>query len=408
MKFGSVINRQNIAVFLFYTYMFFLPLDFVFTIKLGLPVSLSILIALASIVLLLFYEKRVAVRWEFIVFFIFTLYALIHPGTYLVSGISSIVGILTSVIVFIGAYSVVRFGYLKKENIFFGLNLFSLSILFYAFYFYFYEWDIVKASLIINPENARASAEGFDQNNFSTILAMSALIFLFNTYTHRSFFVFLYGTIFLFLFYLMTLTGSRSALISLGLGAAFLTFNIIRDKSIVIYKKTLVGVFFIAGLAAAIFVVISNPLMFNRLLTTIHEGSLSSRDVIWSYSIDLITSKPVFGYGLHAAHVLLAEKLGLYGSVKGSHNTIVTFYLTGGIVIGSLASFAYINFPLWFKYIYKFKQMSLVTHLLISLVLLVLLTSLSIDWLNRKYYWVFMGLLLGCISMSGKNKSHSL
>jgi len=376
--------------------MILLPIDFIFTVNFGWPVSLSLLVGLLLFVLIVFKEKRIFFRWEFSVFLFLVIFLIVHPGSYVGKGFLSIVGVATSVIIFITSYQLVRFNYLNSEVVLFGLRCFSFSVLLYAIYFYFYELNSVLNASVLGPDNVRVSVDGFDQNNFASILAMAALIFLFNSYVASPLLSLFYVLSFFFIFYLMTLTGSRSAIIALVCAGAFITVISVRFRLLSTSKKVLVLVLFFVLILGAFYLLSSNPMMVNRFDSTFNSGDLSSRDVIWINSFDLMYENWLFGYGLGGGEVALADRLGVYGGVKGTHNTIVTFYLSTGLILGSLYSFCYINFPFWFGYFLRFKSWNMAIHLLAALLVLVLLSSFSIDWINRKYYWVFMGQALGC------------
>lgn len=400
------VHSKIIALLFFYSYLALLPLDFIFTVKLNMPISLSVLIGLLGVTVLFLREMKIPMRWEFFIFLVYGAFLIVHPGSHVISGFSGLIGIITSIYLLMGSYMLVRLKYISHSEVFFGLKIFAISILSYAIYFYFFERHIFLASIHTNLPNVRVSAGDFDENNFASILGMGGLVFLARAYLSKGLRTTFYSSGFAFLFFVMMLTGSRTALVALTLSAILLSYTLIRSRNLSNSKKYIVSIVFFAALLLASFLFLSNELMVDRFTQTLETGSLSEREVIWVNAVNLIFEKYLVGFGLGSGALAIAESLGDYGGVKGTHNTVLTIMMSAGILLGSVVTFAYLNIPLWLKYAQNYRVQVMAIHLLMALIALVLLTSMSIDWLNRKYYWIFMGLALGLMVSRQKDNSN--
>ncbi len=398
------VHSKTIALLFFYSYLCLLPLDFVFTIKLNMPMSPSVLIGLLGVTVLFLKELKIPIRWEFLVFLMYLAFLVVHPGSHSVSGFGGLVGIATSIYLLMGAYLLTRRKYIYDSEVFLGLTMFAISTLAYALYFYFIERHIMLATISTNLPNVRLSAGDFDENNFASILAMGGLVFLTRTYLASGILTFLYSICFGFLFFVMMLTGSRGAIIALVASSILLTFVLFKSRNVSGKKKFFIFIVFIGALFLTSFLFLSNELIVERFTQTIETGNLSAREIIWAHTIELIFEKYLYGFGFGGGTLAIAESMGNYGGVKGTHNTVLTIMLSAGIFLGSLVTFAYLNIPLWLKYARSYRVQVMTIHVLMALLALVLLTSMSIDWLNRKYYWIFMGLVLGLMVNRKDNK----
>ena len=126
--------------------------------------------------------------------------------------------------------------------------------------------------------------------------------------------------IILFLFLLLVKTGSRGAFISFVFGIIFFLFT---QKDSSIFKKALIiGGFLIFGIFAW-FIFIKNSVLTERLVTSVNDGDLSNRDLIWISLFDLIVNNYWFGVGITGY-----EKIAGNGS---PHNVLIEVLCYTGI-----------------------------------------------------------------------------
>jgi O-antigen ligase len=129
----------------------------------------------------------------------------------------------------------------------------------------------------------------------------------------------LVGIIFMLLLLLLK-TGSRGAFLSF---VAVIPFLLFAKKDLSPFKKSLIVLgFIIIGLLLWFFL-LRNSLVFRRLATTVSDGDLSNRDLIWIDLFDIIVNNYWFGIGVTGYERILGN-----GS---PHNVLIEVLCYSGV-----------------------------------------------------------------------------
>jgi O-antigen ligase len=130
----------------------------------------------------------------------------------------------------------------------------------------------------------------------------------------------LLGIIFL-LFLMLIKTGSRGAFLSFVVGIFFYLFS---NKRISRKTKVLItGAFVITTTLLWVFFM-KNSVLFERLDTSVNDGDLSNRDLIWLNLFDIIVNNYTFGVGVTGYDKLIGE--------QSPHNVLIEVLCYSGII----------------------------------------------------------------------------
>lgn len=143
-----------------------------------------------------------------------------------------------------------------------------------------------------------------------------------------------------FLFVFMISTGSRTAFISFILGLIlFIFFN----KSIKKSRRILFSILLVPLFILIWTLFLKNSLVIERMGSTIGQGDLSSRDLIWFTTFDIISNNYWFGIGKTGYFTQIQK---LFGDFASPHNVILeTLCYTGifGLLIFTVFFFRIIK-----------------------------------------------------------------
>jgi len=236
----------------------------------------------------------------------------------------------------------------------------------------------------------RISLFGMNQNYLGVISSVSLLVLIsfIQNKNNNKFLRLLYLLFIPFIFYLIILTGSRTAMISLFLGV--LVFFI---TSLDIEKVLIRLLFFMPLLAFILYVTLENTLILNRLFDTVEKGDLSSRDLIWIDLLEVINNNFLFGIG----------KTGYLNVVgEGSpHNVIMEVICYTGI-------FGLFFFVLFLYRIINsgFKKINS-SYNNIKLILLLALIGLLLSgqWFDQKLVWSYIAYIISADFVLKKNNA---
>lgn len=201
---------------------------------------------------------------------------------------------------------------LLKSLLIFSISTFVLSI--------FY----LSGVGIIEELEGRFSLFGINTNILGLCACISLLILLSVIFENKLKFGknrFLLLLLLPFLTVLMLSTGSRVSFISLILGIAIFLLN---KKNIASVKKIIFTIFASTLLLLIWSLFLKNSLVVERLSSSINEGDLSYRDVIWLSLFDIISNNFIWGVGKTG----YAEIIGDFSP----HNVILEVLCYTGII----------------------------------------------------------------------------
>ncbi|NQV76613.1 MAG: O-antigen ligase family protein [Bacteroidetes bacterium] len=172
-------------------------------------------------------------------------------------------------------------------------------------------------------EDDRLSIFNINQNMLGLYSCFSIFIFTYVYIKKQSMSInmrcLLVGIIFM-LFLLLLKTGSRGAFLSL---VALIPFFLFANKNLSPFRKSLsVFGFIITGLLLWFFL-LRNSLVVGRLATSLSDGDLSNRDLIWINLFDIIVNNYWFGVGVTGYERLVGN-----GS---PHNVLIEVLCYSGI-----------------------------------------------------------------------------
>ncbi|MBQ4055454.1 MAG: O-antigen ligase family protein [Clostridia bacterium] len=125
------------------------------------------------------------------------------------------------------------------------------------------------------------------------------------------------------------------------------------------------------------------------------EGSISVRNEMISFGMDLFKQNPIKGYGLMQYEYLYGLT---YGAPRPAHNTYIQV----------LVSFGIIGFVLYYGMYFYFIKNTLIflkkniryVVLIASIIVVMLFNDIGANMINHKYGYIFMGLLASYVSVA--------
>lgn len=216
----------------------------------------------------------------------------------------------------------INFSTKKTDILLKGLFVFALSTIILTLLYFF-------GIAVTETLDGRFALFGINQNLLGLSICISLFTLLSILYENKlqlGRFKYLLIFLFPFMFILMIKTGSRVAFISFIIGLfAFLYLN----KSIKKIKK--LGIILITLI---LFIIIwaaflQNSLILERLSSSIKQGDLSSRDMIWVTIFDIVSNNFLWGVGKTG---YAKEVYYLMGGVASPHNVLIEVLCYTGIL----------------------------------------------------------------------------
>jgi O-antigen ligase len=204
-----------------------------------------------------------------------------------------------------------------------GLLVFSLSSFCLTILFLF---GLGEISYI----EGRFSIFGMNENGLGLALCISIFILIAIVFDNKLFFNkgrYLLLVMIPFLFFFLLQTGSRGALISLTLGLG--TYFILNNKLKHIYKIVL----FLVILFSSLFIwefFLRDSVITARLMESINNRDVSSRDLVWKSIYIIIADNTMFGIG-ETGYAQKMDNFSEYG-VASPHNVFLEIFCYTGLV----------------------------------------------------------------------------
>lgn len=187
------------------------------------------------------------------------------------------------------------------------------------------------------------------------------------------------------IFELMAVSASRSAVLAFITALFAGGFLIKTGKT---WIKFLVLLSTIGFLFAAINLLLQHEVFRMRLMSTIWEGDLSGRDIIWRNIFPLILDNPILGVGTIGYETY---SFMVFGELKSPHNVFLEILCYTGII--GLAIYAVFLYRIFMRGYQLYRQTKLVLPLLLLIPLVAALTSGQI--LNVKTGWFILAYIAG-------------
>lgn len=216
---------------------------------------------------------------------------------------------------------------IRNENLILkGLFSFSISAIIITLFAYIGIFSTVSNG---DLDGNRLTVFNNNQNDLGLRLVIAIFILFFAVYKNLlklGKFRYLYLIFIPHVFYFVVQTGSRVAFISflLGLFVIITTIDISRwIKIFFIVPILLFSAILIYGF------ILSDSDVVSRLSSSINDGDLSQRDLIWAASIELIYDNPLFGIGQTGFVNSISDAL--YGVSTSPHNVFIEVFCYTGL-----------------------------------------------------------------------------
>lgn len=122
----------------------------------------------------------------------------------------------------------------------------------------------------------------------------------------------------------------------------------------------------------------------------VNDSGGSNRVEIWNSAFKAVLDSPIFGYGIGSSPYIIYK---YYGVLIGSHNTIITILLEGGIILASSLIIIFVS-------IFKNRKNMLFDICVCGGEVASIVCSCFIDSYNKKIFW--LPILICCISLCSK------
>ncbi len=238
----------------------------------------------------------------------------------------------------------------------------------------------------------RAAAFGLHPNHLARIIVLGMLALIGTLYARKqksTQLILIISSCLVMLGAVLLQTGSRGAILALGLG---LVMFALRKGSL--KKKTLniLGLLLLLGiLALAAF---QSDVMRSRFEETIEDGDLARRELIYPTAWGMFKERPLLGWGPVTSVYELGMRLGHpEEEVKNPHNLILYGIVTSGL-LGSFPLFLGIGLAM----VAAWKARSGPHGMLpLAMVIAVLAANMSGVWLFNKLHWLIMAYALASL-----------
>jgi len=376
---------SNIGRFVFFLYVFLIPLDNVFLFSFG---DASHLIGLIAFLLCLIRHNCLSLLGDK-TFYTSLLFLLSCIVSQLLSQQEFNNGFQT-----IFSYSQLICSawmtslYLEKEK---DLNLFGV---------FFSLGALLGVLLSLTPSyshyvnyyrSERFFLYGTDPNEYAFSIALSCLFVLKHIFIGSKYKTFIYYFLLLLFLHFLLKTGSRSAVVAL-VPSAILCSLLFDKKRLVLLELSSLVLFIVIYLFIA-----SDNIDLSRFSNTIFTGDTANRAEIYPAAFHLFTQKPFFGFGDGLFPFLLGQKVSfqpqeLSGPYRGllAHNQVLQLLGANGL-IGFLFFMNFLYQAI--KPVFRFLLYPNAKYL-VSAVLLTFIFSMFINVAHLKAFWALVGCCL--------------
>ncbi len=205
---------------------------------------------------------------------------------------------------------------------------------------------------------------------------------------------FLYLALTPLMFGLLIATGSRLSIITLAI--IFISALVLLKTNTFLVK----GLVFILGIVFFIFMfrlAFENEMLRERFLTSLNEGNLSNRDIIWEQIFPLILDHPIFGVGQSGYTTFCMNAFGRYMSPHNVVLEIVCFTGFFGLIVYGI--FLYLVFRQGYL---KYRESGLLLPMLLSISVFGILLGSHI--LEVKLGWVILAYITTSLEVQYQKK----
>jgi O-antigen ligase len=234
----------------------------------------------------------------------------------------------------------------------------------------------------------RKSSFGFDPNSFATLQAV-AVVILIGLLLNRSFQslvgkTLLLGPLLPLLIGIVS-TGSRTGFAALIAGVAgyMLVYRQVK-------RKITAAIFVSITIAAAVYLVLSDPVSLPRWQESLYEGKLAGRENITREAIGMVLERPIFGWQYGVFSHELGSRLGYLWEEKDAHNLFLHLFLEVGAAgaIPFLAGLALCVVAAWRG------RKTRLGNLPLAALLTLLTANLALTMIAWKIFWLILALVL--------------
>lgn len=275
-------------------------------------------------------------------------------------------------------YSRIQPDILLKGLFFFAIGAFILAVL---------PFLGMGNSAELEGLEGRLTIFSLNQNKYGLNLCIALLTLttiLFDRKYRRAKIRYLLLLIFPLIFSSMVQTGSRVSLISFILGiSAFIYLNklVSSAQKIILIVSTLLTAILLWK------TYLKDALVIDRLILTLKEGDLSSRDLIWNTIGDIISSNYIWGVGITGYTEIMDKSFG----ISSPHNVFIEVLCYTGIL--GLFLFVIFLYRIITSAIKRYSQ----NGELLPIILLcpIFGTMLSGQLFDQKIYWILFSYIAG-------------
>jgi len=192
------------------------------------------------------------------------------------------------------------------------------------------------------------------------------------------------------IFELLAVSASRSAILAFIIAliaGGFLT------KTGKIWVKFIVLLIAVGFLFIIINLLLQHEVFRMRLMSTIWEGDLSGRDIIWRNIFPLILDNPLFGVGTVGYETY---SFMVFGELKSPHNVFLEILCYTGIT--GLTVYLVFLYRIFMRSFHLYRQTKIILTILLLIPIFASLASGQI--LNVKIGWLIFAYIAGCYQLN--------
>jgi O-antigen ligase len=381
----------------FYAFVFSLPFE---TINVGPaepPTILGALLVASALV-----QPRLFLRWPprgfwcFAVYlYLFAAFAALEPTKYRSEAVEKVFVLAQLVLLGWIAYNLLRDGRVAERAL--------LSLVFACALLAFLQISGIAAHRVdVGARVERVTAFGFHPNNLARVLTVGLLALVGLAYgrARAALRPYVVVPIFVVMGVALVQTGSRGALVALGVG---LLMFVAGGGSVWTKVRNALAVLLVLGFLG--WVAFQSDIMRARFERTMEEGDLARREVIYPSAWEIFQERPLAGWGPVSSTFELGSRLGHpEEDSKNPHNLILYTLVTTGLLgtIPLLVGIGYAARTAWRS------RRGSQGVLPLALVATVLVANMSGLWLFNKLHWLVMAYALASSAYVFRVSSYEL